>query len=71
VNIKIQQEFIKWYFHKPFPNYDSSNNRNSFLNQFFSNNVNFNSDTLRYWLELAFHEGAKAQERLKSKNVEN
>jgi len=71
VNIKIQQEFIKWYFHKPFPNYDSSNNRNSFLNQFFSNNVNFNSDTLRYWLELAFHEGAKAQEKLKSKNVEN
>lgn len=71
MNIKIQQEFIKWYFHKPFPNYDSSNNRNSFLNQFFSNNVNFNSDTLRYWLELAFHEGAKAQEKLKSKNVEN
>jgi len=64
VNIKIQQEFIKWYFHKPFPNYDSSNNRNSFLNQFLDNNVNFNSDTLRYWLELAFHEGAKAQQNL-------
>ena len=64
MNIKIQQEFIKWYFHKPFPNYDSSNNRNSFLNQFLDNNVNFNSDTLRYWLELAFHEGAKAQQNL-------
>jgi len=69
VNIKIQQEFIKWYFHKPFPNYDSSKNRSSFLDQFLSNN--FNNDTLRYWLEQAFHEGAKAQEKLSNKNVEN
>ena len=71
MNIQIQQEFIKWYFHQPFPNYDSVNNRNSFLNQFFNNNDNFNSDTLRYWLEKAFHAGARAQEQLKNKNVEN
>ena len=64
MNIPIQREFIKWYFDEPFPGPGSKRNRNRFLEEFFDANSNFNNDTMRYWLEQAFHQGAKAQMNL-------
>ena len=65
MNLQIQKKFIQWYFNEPFPGKDSNRNRNGFLEEFLVNSDNgFDSDSLRYWIEKAFHEGARAQMEL-------
>jgi hypothetical protein len=65
VNLQIQKKFIQWYFNEPFPGKDSKRNRNGFLEEFLVNSdKSFNADSLRYWIEKAYHEGAKAQMEL-------
>lgn len=65
MNLQIQRKFIAWFFHEPFPGKDSNRNRNGFLEEFLINKDNgFDADSLRYWIEKAFHEGAKAQMEL-------
>jgi hypothetical protein len=65
VNLQIQKKFIVWFFNEPFPGSDSKRNRNGFLEEFLINKDNgFDADSLRYWIEKAFHEGAKAQMEL-------
>lgn len=62
MNLQIQKQFIGWYFNEPFPGPDSERNRSNFLQEFLINKDNaLNQDNLRYWLEQAFHQGAKAQ----------
>lgn len=65
MNIAIQRKFIAWYFNEAFPGPGSSRNRNGFLEEFLLDKENgMNADNLRYWIEKAFHEGAKAQTEL-------
>jgi hypothetical protein len=65
VNLQIQRKFIAWFFNEPFPGKDSNRNRNGFLEEFLVNSDSgFDADSLRYWIEKAFHEGANAQMEL-------
>lgn len=65
MNLQIQRKFIAWFFNEPFPGPGSNRNRNGFLEEFLiSSDSGFDSDSLRYWIEKAFHEGAKAQMEL-------
>ena len=62
MNLQIQKKFINWFFNEPFPGNDSKRNRNGFLEDYLINKENnMDADSLRYWIEKAFHEGAKAQ----------
>lgn len=65
MNLQIQKKFIDWYFNEPFPGPNSNRNRSSFLQEFLINKDDaLNQDNLRYWLEQAFHRGARAQMEL-------
>jgi hypothetical protein len=63
VNIPVQTKFIEWFYNKPFPSYDSKRNRSGFLQDMIDMNK-IDHDALQYWLQEAFHQGAKAQREL-------
>jgi hypothetical protein len=63
VNIPVQTKFIEWFYNKSFPSYDSKRNRNGFLNDMLDMNK-IDHDALQYWIQEAFHQGAKAQREL-------
>jgi hypothetical protein len=65
VNIPVQAKFIEWFYNKSFPSYDSKRNRNGFLNDMLDLNK-IDHDALQYWIQEAFHQGAKAQRELDS-----
>jgi hypothetical protein len=65
VNIPVQKKFIEWFYNKPFPSYDSKRNRNGFLEEML-NCGNISHDSLQYWVQEAFHQGARAQRELDS-----
>ena len=65
MNIPVQAKFIEWFYNKSFPSYDSKRNRNGFLNDMLDLNKN-DHDALQYWIQEAFHQGAKAQRELDS-----
>jgi len=65
VNIPVQAKFIEWFYNKSFPSYDSKRNRNGFLNDMLDMNK-IDHDALQYWIQEAFHQGAKAQRELDS-----
>ncbi len=63
MNIPVQKKFIDWFYNKPFPSYDSKRNRNGFLEEMLDCG-NVSHDSLQYWVQEAFHQGAKAQREL-------
>jgi len=63
VNIPVQTKFIEWFYNKSFPSYDSKRNRNGFLQDMLDMNK-IDHDALQYWVQEAFHQGAKAQREL-------
>jgi len=63
MNIPVQKKFINWFYNKPFPNHDSKRNRNAFLDEMLKCN-NITHDTIQYWVQEAFHQGAQAQREL-------
>ena len=63
MNIPVQAKFIEWFYNKPFPSYDSDRNRNGFLEEMLDLNK-IDHDALQYWIQEAFHQGAKAQREL-------
>ena len=65
MNIPVQKKFIDWFYNKPFPSYDSKRNRNGFLEEMLDCG-NVSHDSLQYWVQEAFHQGAKAQRELDS-----
>jgi hypothetical protein len=65
VNIPVQTKFIEWFYNKSFPSYDSKRNRSGFLEEMLDTNK-IDHDALQYWLQEAFHQGAKAQRELDS-----
>jgi hypothetical protein len=65
VNIPVQAKFIEWFYNKSFPSYDSKRNRNGFLNDMLDLNK-IDHDALQYWIQEAFHQGARAQRELDS-----
>jgi hypothetical protein len=65
VNIPVQTKFIEWFYNKSFPSYDSKRNRNGFLGDMLDLNK-IDHDALQYWIQEAFHQGAKAQRELDS-----
>ena len=65
MNIPVQAKFIDWFYNKSFPSYDSKRNRNGFLNDMLDMNK-IDHDALQYWIQEAFHQGAKAQRELDS-----
>ncbi len=65
MNIPVQKKFIEWFYHKSFPSYDSKRNRNGFLGEMLDLNK-IDHDTIQYWVQEAFHQGAKAQQELDS-----
>lgn len=65
MNIPVQTKFIEWFYNKPFPSYDSKRNRSGFLQDMIDMNK-IDHDALQYWLQEAFHQGAKAQRELDS-----
>ena len=65
MNIPVQKKFIDWFYHKSFPSYDSKRNRNGFLREMLDCG-NVDHDSLQYWIQEAFHQGAKAQRELDS-----
>jgi len=65
VNIPVQAKFIEWFYNKSFPSYDSKRNRNGFLEEMLDLNK-IDHDALQYWIQEAFHQGAKAQRELDS-----
>jgi hypothetical protein len=65
VNIPVQTKFIEWFYNKSFPSYDSKRNRNGFLQDMLDMNK-IDHDALQYWIQEAFHQGAKAQRELDS-----
>ncbi len=65
MNIPVQTKFIEWFYNKSFPSYDSNRNRNGFLNDMLDLNK-IDHDALQYWIQEAFHQGAKAQRELDS-----
>jgi hypothetical protein len=65
VNIPVQAKFIEWFYNKSFPSYDSKRNRNGFLEEMLDMNK-IDHDALQYWIQEAFHQGAKAQRELDS-----
>ena len=65
MNIPVQTKFIEWFYNKSFPSYDSKRNRNGFLNDMLDMNK-IDHDALQYWIQEAFHQGAKAQRELDS-----
>jgi len=67
VNIPVQKKFIEWFYHKSFPSYDSKRNRSGFLEEMLDTN-RIDHDALQYWVQEAFHQGARAQRELDSEN---
>jgi hypothetical protein len=65
VNIPVQAKFIEWFYNKSFPSYDSKRNRSGFLEEMLDLNK-IDHDALQYWIQEAFHQGAKAQQELDS-----
>ncbi len=65
MNIPVQTKFIEWFYNKSFPSYDSKRNRSGFLEEMLDTNK-IDHDALQYWLQEAFHQGAKAQRELDS-----
>ncbi len=65
MNIPVQAKFIEWFYNKSFPSYDSKRNRNGFLQDMLDMNK-IDHDALQYWIQEAFHQGAKAQRELDS-----
>ena len=65
MNIPVQTKFIEWFYNKSFPSYDSKRNRSGFLNDMLDTNK-IDHDALQYWIQEAFHQGAKAQRELDS-----
>ena len=65
MNIPVQAKFIEWFYNKSFPSYDSKRNRNGFLEEMLDLNK-IDHDALQYWIQEAFHQGAKAQRELDS-----
>ena len=65
MNIPVQTKFIEWFYNKSFPSYDSNRNRNGFLQDMLDMNK-IDHDALQYWIQEAFHQGAKAQRELDS-----
>ena len=65
MNIPVQAKFIDWFYNKSFPSYDSKRNRNGFLEEMLDLNK-IDHDALQYWIQEAFHQGAKAQRELDS-----
>ena len=65
MNIPVQAKFIEWFYNKSFPSYDSKRNRNGFLQEMLDLNK-IDHDALQYWIQEAFHQGAKAQRELDS-----
>ena len=65
MNIPVQAKFIEWFYNKSFPSYDSKRNRNGFLNDMLDMNK-IDHDALQYWIQEAFHQGARAQRELDS-----
>ncbi len=65
MNIPVQTKFIEWFYNKSFPSYDSKRNRNGFLQDMLDMNK-IDHDALQYWIQEAFHQGAKAQRELDS-----
>ena len=65
MNIPVQRKFIDWFYNKSFPSYDSKRNRNGFLGEMLDLNK-IDHDTIQYWVQEAFHQGAKAQRELDS-----
>jgi hypothetical protein len=65
VNIPVQKKFIEWFYHKSFPSYDSERNRSGFLEEMLDCG-NISHDTIQYWVQEAFHQGARAQRELDS-----
>ena len=65
MNIPVQAKFIEWFYNKSFPSYDSKRNRNGFLNDMLDLDK-IDHDALQYWIQEAFHQGAKAQRELDS-----
>ena len=65
MNIPVQAKFIEWFYNKSFPSYDSKRNRNGFLEDMLDMNK-IDHDALQYWIQEAFHQGAKAQRELDS-----
>jgi hypothetical protein len=65
VNIPVQTKFIEWFYNKSFPSYDSKRNRSGFLEEMLDTNK-IDHDALQYWIQEAFHQGAKAQRELNS-----
>jgi hypothetical protein len=65
MNLPVQKKFIEWFYNKPFPSYDSNRNRNGFLEEMLDCG-NVRHDTIQYWVQEAFHQGAKAQRELDS-----
>ena len=63
MNIPVQKKFIEWFYHKSFPSYDSKRNRSGFLEDMLNSNK-VDHDALQYWIQEAFHQGAKAQREL-------
>ena len=63
MNIPVQTKFIEWFYNKSFPSYDSKRNRNGFLQDMLDMNK-IDHDALQYWIQEAFHQGAKAQREL-------
>ena len=65
MNIPVQAKFIEWFYNKSFPSYDSKRNRSGFLNDMLDLDK-IDHDALQYWIQEAFHQGAKAQQELDS-----
>ena len=65
MNIPVQTKFIEWFYNKSFPSYDSKRNRNGFLQDMLDMNK-IDHDALQYWIQEAFHQGAKARRELDS-----
>ena len=65
MNIPVQAKFIEWFYNKSFPSYDSKRNRNGFLEEMLDLNK-IDHDALQYWIQEAFHQGARAQRELDS-----
>ena len=65
MNIPVQAKFIEWFYNKSFPSYDSKRNRNGFLEEMLDMNK-IDHDALQYWIQEAFHQGARAQRELDS-----
>lgn len=65
MNIPVQAKFIEWFYNKSFPSYNSKRNRNGFLQDMLDMNK-IDHDALQYWIQEAFHQGAKAQRELDS-----